>query len=202
MYAVQRPNQLHTGEVFAAELRRHGLQLSAVKKAHDRCFHNVGKMVPQCDLVAAKLLCLGIEEAPAHPGAEITGIFLRADSNIENIAVKNRNGNPQQRGIIFNEISVFRLVAGVHDHKHQLKGTICVTLKLLHQLCQHNRILAAGNAHGDFIAGRHQLIPLYRSDKRIPNRFSIGFNETALCNLLRCQFPGHSSSCALFFNVR
>ena len=25
MYAVQRPNQLHTGEVFAAELRRHGL---------------------------------------------------------------------------------------------------------------------------------------------------------------------------------
>ena len=54
MYAVQRPNQLHTVEVFAAELRRHGLQLSAVKKAHDRCFHNVGKMVPQCDLVAAK----------------------------------------------------------------------------------------------------------------------------------------------------
>ena len=41
MDAVQRADQLHAGEIFAAELWRHGLELGAVEEAQVRAIHGV-----------------------------------------------------------------------------------------------------------------------------------------------------------------
>ena len=170
----------------------HGLKLSAVEQAHDSGRDDVGKVVAQRDLVASQLLSLGIQEAPAHPGAEIAGVLLHADGDIENVAVKNRDGNPQQGGVILDEFSILRLVAGVHHHKDQLKGLRGMALQFLHQLGQDHGVLAAGDAHGDPVPRLDQLVPLHGSDKGIPDGFAIGFNETAFGSLLRCEFPGHT----------
>ena len=185
--AVQGPDQFHAGEILAAELGGHGLKLSAVEQAHDGGLDHVGKVVAQRDLVASQFLSLGIQEAPAHPGAEIAGVLLHADGDIENVAVENRDGDSQQGGVILDEFSILRLVAGVHHHKDQLKGLRGMALQFL-----DHRVLAAGDAHGDPVPRLNQLVPLHGGDKGIPDGFAIGFDETALGSLLRCQFPGHT----------
>ena len=190
--AVQGPDQFHAGEILAAELGGHGLKLSAVEQAHDSGLDHVGKVVAQRDLVASQFLSLGIQEAPAHPGAEIAGVLLHADGDIENVAVENRDGNPQQGGVILDEFSILRLVAGVHHHKDQFKGLGGMALQFLHQLGQDHGVLASGDAHGDPVPRLDQLVPLHSGDKGIPDGFAIGFDETALGSLLRCQFPGHT----------
>ena len=64
-----------------------------------------------------------------------------------------------------------------------------MTLKLLHQLGQRHGVLAAGDTDGDLIPRLDQLIPLHCGNKGIPDGFAVGFDETALCNLLWRQFP-------------
>ena len=191
--AVQRPDQFHTGEILASELRGHGLKLPAIEQTHDSGLDHIGKVVAQGNLVAAQLLSLGIQKATAHPGAEIAGILLHADGDIENIAVENGDGNAQQGGIVLDQLPVCRIVAGVHHHEHQLEGLGGVALQFLHQLGQSHGILAAGDAHGDPVAGFDELIPLHCGDKGIPDGFAVGFDKTALGSLLGCQFPGHTS---------
>ena len=53
MDAVQRADQLHAGEVFAAELGGHGLELRAVKKAQQRSLDDIGEVMAQGDFIAA-----------------------------------------------------------------------------------------------------------------------------------------------------
>ena len=77
------------------ELGGHGLELRAVKQAQERCLDYVGEMVAQGDFVAAQLLCLGVETAPAHPGAEIAGVFVHLDRHVEDIALKYGQGDAQ-----------------------------------------------------------------------------------------------------------
>ena len=98
MDAVQRADQLHAGKVFAAELGGHGLELSAVKQAQQCGLHHVGKVVTQGNLIAAPLLRPGVKTAPAHPGAEIAGIFVHLHGDVENIALENVNGDAQGPG--------------------------------------------------------------------------------------------------------
>ena len=69
MDTIQRTDQFHAWEISAAELGGHGLELGTVKQAQQRGLQHVGEMVPQSDLVAAQLLSLAVQKAPAHPGA-------------------------------------------------------------------------------------------------------------------------------------
>ena len=191
MDAVQGPYQLHAGKILAVELGRHRLELGAVKQAQERGLHHIGKMVAQSDLVAAQFPRFGVQEPPAHPGAEVAGIFVHLDGDVEDVAVKNGDGNAQRPGVLLNQRPVLRVVAGVHHQEGQLKGLVGALLQLLHQLCQHHGVLSAGNADGNTVSRRNQLIPLYSGDKGVPKLFAVGLDETALGNLLRGQFTGH-----------
>ena len=51
--AVQRADQLHTGEIPAMQLRGHGLDLGAVKQPQERGLNDIGEVVAQGDLVTA-----------------------------------------------------------------------------------------------------------------------------------------------------
>ena len=166
--AVQRADQLHTGEILAMELGRHGLDLGAVKQSQERGLNDIGEVVAQGDLIAAQLLRLGIQAAPAHPGAEIAGVLVHLNSDIENIAFKDGDGNAQQLRIGLDEGPVGGIVARVHHQKGQVKGLFCVLLKLLHELCQHHGVFPTGDAHSDMVPGRYQLIPLDGGDEGIP----------------------------------
>ena len=149
----QGTDQLHVGKILAVELGRHGLKLGAVKQPQKCGLDDIGKMMAQSDLIAAQLLRFGVQETPAHPGAEIAGILLHPDSNIKNITVKNGNGNPQGPGVLLDQRPVLRVIAGVHHQKAQFKGLVRMLLQLLHQLGQHHGVLAAGDAHGDPVPG-------------------------------------------------
>ena len=58
--AIHRTDQLHALEVFAVQLRKHRLQLSAVKHRHHGRLDDVTEMMSQGNFVAAKLLCLAV----------------------------------------------------------------------------------------------------------------------------------------------
>ena len=78
------------------ELGGHGLDLGAVKQSQERGLNDIGEVVAQGDLIAAQLLRLGIQAAPAHPGAEVAGVLVHLNGDIENVAFKNGNRNAQQ----------------------------------------------------------------------------------------------------------
>ena len=46
MDAIKRPYQLHARKILAVKLRRHRLQLCAVKQAHDDGLNDIVEMVP------------------------------------------------------------------------------------------------------------------------------------------------------------
>ena len=191
MDAVERPDQLHAGKVFAAELWGHGLQLRAVKQAQERGFDHVGKVVAQGNFIAAQLLGLGVQTAPPHPGAEVTGVFVHLDRHVEDIAFKQRQGDAQTPGALLQHAAVCRVVARVHSQEGEGKGPVRVLLQLLHQLGQDEGVLPAGDAHGDMVPRGNQLIPLHSGDEGIPQGFSIGLDETALGSLLWGKLTGH-----------
>ncbi len=57
---IKGADQLHPLKICAVELWHHRLDLRTVKHAHQDCLDHVIIMMPQRDLIAAKLLCLTV----------------------------------------------------------------------------------------------------------------------------------------------
>ena len=165
------------------QLGRHSLQLGAIEHTHHGCFNHIIKMMSQCNFVAAQLLGLLVQVAAAHAGAQVTGGFIAVVGNCEHIRLKNCDGDIQQCGVAFDLLAVDLIIAGVHHQKHQLKGHIAVALQLLHQFSHQHAVLAAGNAHGNFISRLHQFIALDRHNKRGPQLFAVFFDNAAFNQL-------------------
>ena len=68
---VHRSNQLHTLKVGAMQLWHHSLHLTSVEHTHQHRFDYIVIMVTQRNLVAAQFLCLAVQIAPTHTGADI-----------------------------------------------------------------------------------------------------------------------------------
>ena len=83
--AVEGPDQLHTGEILAVELRHHALQLGTVEHGHDGGLDDVVQVVPEGNLVASQLPRLIIQETAPHSGAEIAGAVRYAVRDIKDV---------------------------------------------------------------------------------------------------------------------
>lgn len=68
-HEVQRADQLHAGEIAAAQFGYHGAHLRPVEHTHQVRFDRVVEMMSQRDLVAAELLCEFVQIPAAHPCA-------------------------------------------------------------------------------------------------------------------------------------
>lgn len=105
--AIQRADQLHSGEMVAVEFGAHGLNLAAVEHAHQGGFDHVGEVVAQSDFIAAHGLSVMIEPAPAHFCAQVAGFaFIHPLRYRKNIAFQDLNGNSQQGGVVLNALAV------------------------------------------------------------------------------------------------
>ena len=197
MDAVEGPDELHTGEVLAVELGGHGLHLRPVEEPQEGGLDDVREVVAQGDLVAAQLLGLGVEEAPAHPGAEVAGVPVHRDGDIEDIALKDGDGDPELFGVGLDEGPVLRVVAGVHHQEHQLEGLLRVALELLHELREEHGVLPAGDADGDPVPGGDELVALHGGDKGVPEGLAVLLDEAALGDGAGVQFSWHGSSLSL-----
>ena len=178
--AVQRADQRHAGEVRAVQFGGHRLQLRAVEHAHDGGFNDVVEVVPQCNFVAAELLCFFVQMSPPHTGAEVAGVLFGLVGHIKNVGFKHRDGDVHQGGVSLDLLAVDLVVAGVHHKELQLIGNLAVALQFLHQLCHQHGILAARNADGDFVPRLDQFVPFDRHNKGRPQLLAIFFDDAAL----------------------
>ena len=58
-------------------------------------------------------------------------------------------------------------------------------------------ILAAGNAHGNAVAGLHQFVALYRHDEGGPQLFAVFFDDAAFDHLIGFEFAFHDFSLSI-----
>ena len=135
-----------------------------------------------------------VSSTPAHPGAEVAGVLLHLDGDVEDVAVEDGDRDAQQGGVGLDQRPVGRVVARVHHQEFQRKGMVRVALELLHQLGQDHGVLAAGDADRDAVLRLHQLIALDGGDEGVPELLAVFFDETALGDLLGCQFTGHGGT--------
>ena len=180
---VQRADQLHAREVGAVHLGHHALQLGAVEHGHDGGLDHVVEVVAQGDLVAAQCPGLAVQVAPAHPGAQVAGVLLGAVGGGEDVGFEDVGRDPQQLQILLDPLPVGLRVAGIHHEKFQLKGHVAVLLQLLQELCQQHGVLAAGDAHGDSVARKNQLVVAYGVHEWAPYGLPI-LGQQALLDLL------------------
>ena len=90
---IHGADQLHALEnSCCADFRHHGLHLSAVQHPHKDRLDNIIVMVSQGDLIAPQLLCMAIQIASAHSGAQIAGGILDIIHRIKYLGFKNRVG--------------------------------------------------------------------------------------------------------------
>ena len=141
--AVQRPDQLHTGEIFAAQFGRHTLQLRAVEHTHYRCLNHIVEMMTQRNLVAAKALRLLVKVTAPHSGTQITGIAIGVVGGGEDIRLKHRDRDRKPGRVFLYLMAVGRGVTGVHDKKRQIKRHFAVAVQFLHQLGKQHGVLPA-----------------------------------------------------------
>ena len=167
------------------QLGRHRLQLRAVEHTHNRGFDHIVEVMPQCNFVAAQLLCLFVQMSPAHTGAEVAGVLFGLVCHIKDVGFKHRDGDVHQGGVALDLLAVDLVIAGVHHKKLQLIGYLAVALQFLHQLCHQHGILAARNADGNFVPRLDQLVPFDRHNKGRPQLLAVFFDDAAL-DFLTC----------------
>ena len=57
-------------------------------------------MMPQCDLVAAELLRMGVKVTAAHSRAEIARALIHASDNVEDIALKHIDRDAEKLRVV------------------------------------------------------------------------------------------------------
>ena len=167
------------------------LQLRAVEHTHDGRLDHVAEMVAEGDLVAAELARLAVEIAAAHPRAEVARRLPGGTRDLENVRGENRDRDVQQRRIVFDLLPVGGVVAGVHDKIDDLERHVAVALQQLQELCHEHGVLAAGDARGDAVAGRDEVILLDGRDERRPEPLVIGLLDAALDLLIGFELSAH-----------
>ena len=185
---IQRPDQLHAGEIRAVELRHHGLDLRAVEHAHEDRLNDVVIVVPKRDLVAAEPAGIVIQVPAAHARAEVAGRFVHIVDIVKDVRLENVDGNIQLSCIFFNNAAVLRAVAGVHNEVFHREGKLRITLQLLKKLCHEHGVLAAGDAHGDPVPLFYKLILPYGPGEAAPD-FAVEALANAFLDLTaqRCR---------------
>ena len=189
--AVHRADEGHAGKAGAVQFGRHGLQLGTVEHTHNGGLDHVVEVMSQRNFVAAQLLGLAVQVSPAHPGAEVTGVLVGVVGDRKNIALKNGHRDVQQLRVGFDLLAVDLVVAGIHDQKHQFKRNIAVALQFLQELGHQHGVFAAGDAHGDAVAGLHQFIALDRHDEGRPQFLAVLFDDAAFDQLIGFQSLFH-----------
>ena len=127
----------------------------------------------------------------AHFCTQIARVLFGVVCHGKNIGLKNRDRNVQQCRIAFDFLAVQLIVARVHHKVHKLKRHFAVFLQLLQKLCHQHGILAAGDAHRNLVVFLNELVTLYRSDERHPDRLAEFLLYTALNALVGFKFSFH-----------
>ena len=123
-------------------------------------------MMPQCHLVAAKLLRGGVQRAPAQLGAQRTGVLLPAviKHHRPNVGAAHLVGDvfPLKQGGQRGIVRLHAAKAGVQRHGLYRKGHAQIGPQPSQRHRQGHAVLAAGHPHQHPVAGRDHLIILYR----------------------------------------
>ena len=193
-YEVHRADKLHSREIRAVQLRHHGFHLTAVDHAHEYRFDHVVEVVPQCDLIAAQLLCLIVEVTTAHSRAEVAGIVLYIVHGVEYIRFEHGDRDPHQLRVRLDYRAVLAAVARVHHQEYQIEVELAVALYLLEKLRHQHGVLAAGNAYRHPVAGLQQLVFVQRL-REFAEYAAVEFPRDTTLNL--CGAVGAALHCDL-----
>ena len=175
--AIHGADEFHSTIIHAVELGHHALQLRAVEHRHDGGLDDVGEVVTQRNLVAAQVLCLVVEVAAAHLGANVAGGSFGVVRHVENVRLENGDGNFQKFRIAFDFLAVDFVVAGVHHQVFHVEFHVAMAVEHLDELRHEHGILAAGNADGDFVAFFDELVVLDGGNERCPEPFAVRFRN-------------------------
>ena len=155
------------------EFGHHALQLRTVEHRHDGGLDDIGEVVAQRNLVAAQVLCLVVEVAATHLGANVAGGTFGVVCHVENVRLENSDGDFQEFCVAFDFLSVDFVVAGVHHQVFHVEFHVAVAVKHLDELRHEHGILAARDADGDFVAFFDELVVLDGSNERSPEPFTV-----------------------------
>ena len=175
--AIHGADEFHAAEIQAVEFGHHALQLRAVEHRHDGGLDDVGEVVAQRNFVAAQVLCLVVEVAAAHLGANVAGGTFGVVRHVENVRLENGDGNFQKLRIAFDFLAVDFVVTGVHYQVFHVEFHVAVAVEHLDELRHEHGILAARDADGDFVAFFDELVVLDGSNERRPEPFAVCFRN-------------------------
>ena len=111
---VHRPDQLHSLEICAPEFGHHRLVLSGVQHSHEDRLDDVIIMMAERDLVAAQFFGLSLQISPSHSRTEIAGGFFYIVDRPEDGGVEDRDRNPKDPAVFFDELPVRGKITGIH----------------------------------------------------------------------------------------
>lgn len=97
----------------------------------------------------------------------------------------------QQRCVALDLLPVDGVVAWVHDEVDDLERHVAVPLQQLQELGHEHGVLAAGDARGDPVAGRDEVVLLDGGDERRPEPLVIGLLDAALDLLIGFELSAH-----------
>ena len=119
---VHRADQFHAVKIGAVQFRHHGLNLPAMEHSHQDRLNDVVIVMTERDLITSEFLGFAVKISPSHSRAEIAGVFLHVEHGIEDIRLKDLNGDPQLFRVLLDHPPVFRAVARVHGDIPRLEG--------------------------------------------------------------------------------
>ena len=175
--AIHGADEFHAAKIQTVELGHHALQLRAVEHRHDGGLDDVGEVVAQRNLVAAQVLCLVVEVAAAHLGANVAGGTFGVVRHVENVRLENGDGDFQELRVAFDFLAVDFVVTGVHHQVFHVEFHVAVAVKHLDELRHEHGILAARDADGDFVALFDELVVLDGGNERRPEPFAVSFRN-------------------------
>ena len=162
--------------------RRKTAHAPLVKKVHQKGFHRVLVIVAKGHFVAAVFLCDVVQKSAAHAGAKGTGVCLLAvvENDVADVCAAQNILNIPLRTELFYGGKVVGFAAELRVKGHGDNGVILS--QKTPQACQtrkgRQRILSAGNAHGDSVAVFYHVI--------VNNRLAHGAHK-----LLKSAFAGN-----------
>ena len=155
---IHRADQFHTFEVGAPEFGHHSLILTGVEHSHQNCLDGIVIVVSQRYFVASKTFSSAVQISPSHSRTEIARGFFNMKDGVEDRRVEDRDRNPEDAAVFFDQRPVFRKIPGIHTQKRQFEGKLVMPLDLLKELGHQHGILAAGDTDGDVVSLLDQSI--------------------------------------------
>ncbi len=176
---IKRSYKLHTLKICAVKLGHHSLYLRAVKHTHKYCFYHIVIMMAERYFVTAETFRKAVKITPSHTGAEVTGRFFYRINRLEYVRFENLYRYFKHLCVLLYYITVFGIVAGVHNDIFNIKIHGAVKLQLLKKLCHKKGILAARYANRDFVSLVYKSVGFKRLYKFAENIFFEFFVQTS-----------------------